>query len=213
MTHPVSDADSYESKTEYDARTRPWRNRVVLWAAITAVALLVIAMLSSGFAKADTANSLPDGALTAEPEMVYPGEDPAEELSHALEGIVPLLAGGINVGSLGSLGVSNPELPINPPQGDLPLLDDPMSVSVFCDVNGQSTLQVAGVAPLAGMYKITFTPEPGLTFTLLHEYLEKGQRVWLVEPAPENSKVIVALQMPAQPDDTASVNSTRRAGW
>jgi hypothetical protein len=191
------------SEAEYnrDEGVRTWRARTALAAVAAIIVLIVGALFNAGFANAATSpQGLPAAALTSEPETIYPGGDPGAELSAALQQITPLL------GSLGSLGSSNPETPIEPPQGDLPLLDDPASVTTFCH-NEQATLQIAGIAPLDGKYVITYSPSVDLTFTLLDRVLVKGEKIWLTEPVPEGTTVVVALQLPAEPDDGAAAFS------
>lgn len=200
MTHPLSeDVGTYESmpEEEYKRQTRTAASWVVAACAVGIIFLLAM-VVSGGFAKADNrqvSEGVPAAALMADPDTVYPGGDPLAEVLAAF--------GSLDI--FGSLGAVQPELPDPPlPPGDLPLLDDPASVITYCDDNGQATLQVAGVAPLSGVYKITLTPVPELTFTLLDRFMEKGEKVYLVEPVPEGTTIVVALQMPAEPDDGAS---------
>lgn len=184
---------AYEQMNEQDYReaTRPAAARVAVFCALVFVAILVMTMMGAGIARAATSpvQQLPAATLQSETETTYPGGDPLAEIVAALD-------------VFGSLGTepSEPE----PPQGELPLLDNPKSVIAYCDEDGQATLQVAGIAPVSGLYKITYSPTTDLTFTLFGGYLEKGEKLWLVEPTPESTTVVVALQLPAEPDDSAS---------
>lgn len=202
MTHPLSEQVdiTYDGLTEaqYIEETRPMVSRVALLCIIGMVALLVISILGTGFARAETPRdtSIPAAAIAPDATATYPGGDPSAELEQSWRGLVFSFFGG----SSSSLGTQ----PIQPPQGDLPLLDDPQSVLAFCD-GDQTTIQVAGIAPVSGLYRITYTPTPEMTFTLFEGYLEKGEKVRLVEPAPAGATVVVALQLPAAPDDTASL--------
>ena len=192
LTQPIP----YEGMVESDYReeTQPRATRVAIACAALAMIITVCGIMQSGFANAAPVqqSTLPAATLQLEDATTYPGGDPLKEISAEF--------GSLDI--FGSLG-SQPEDP-KPPQGELPLLDDPQSVSAFCDESAQVTIQVAGAAPLSGLYLITFSPTDELTFTLLNQYIERGEKVQLVEPAPAGADVRITLQMPAQPDDTAS---------
>lgn len=189
MTHPITSTEAaHESEEDYRARTRKPMLIVALIVTVAFVALIVVALV--GNYNRAMAATVPQAALASEPAVVYPGGDPGAELASALENITPLLGGSL--GSLGSLG-NQPGVP-QPPQGDLPLLDDPASVTTFCD-REQATLQVAGIAPEADRHIITYSPSVDLTFTLLDRELVKGERIWLIEPVPEGTTIKVSMQI------------------
>lgn len=189
MTHPITSTETaYENEEDYRARTRKPTLIVALVVTVAFVALIVVALV--GNYNRAMAATVPQAALASEPTVVYPGGDPGAELSYALENITPLLGGSL--GSLGSLG-NQPGVP-QPPQGELPPLDNPAAVTTFCD-REQATLQVAGIAPDAGRYIIVYSPSVDLHFTLLDAVLAKGEKIWLLEPVPEGTSVNVSMQI------------------
>ena len=138
-----------------------------------------------------------------EPAATAPVRALVAELVRLHPEVVPVL---MSVGSSSLLPTQASSTTGTVGQGDAyQPLGTAANVATFCDAQGAG-LQFTGVAPHSGKYRVVLTPvkRPDMAVTLIDQVLTRGESVHVAKPVEQGAPYKVALEMPAEPDDTAS---------